>query len=571
MNERERIIDLMKKGILSTEEGLDLLEGLAKKEDDKQEYQEFASQDGEPKEVNDAPVDQPTEEAQDSKEQQEAEEELEQLVEEINRYSVNLDQLNKEIDTVKSTLSEKENELKTISDKGKEGFKEEKQVLLDRIKGIQKELEMIRQLDEVDTADEMDQLKEDIQELSSELDDIEQREEEFSDEETIGLQEEINELKERLDELNADKQEQIKNLNRTKMKQWTVKAKKATASFQIPQDWKKEVSDELANARKEIESASKGWSGSFKKGMKQVQESETTQSVRSSLESVLGHLDWKSINLKLPTLAAKEYKREWTFEKSTATILDIKLANGKLTIIPSDNETIKLSAKGKLYGKIEESSPDEFFESRSTVTVDEDKVTIHIPSKRISADLELALPKRTYDYVSIVMLNGKLVTNELYAKDVFAKSTNGSLTFEGLHATMLEAKGSNGGIDIVDSELKDLLAGSVNGSISFKGSVESADVSTTNGEIKLTFMNENLIRVGATTVNGNVKMAIPESVALEGKVKTSFGKVKSRLNNTEPNEKHEQTTLIKRINGQTPLDFKASTTTGNILLKDTDN
>ena len=36
MNERERILDLVKKGVLSTEEALDLLEGMAKAKDEKQ-------------------------------------------------------------------------------------------------------------------------------------------------------------------------------------------------------------------------------------------------------------------------------------------------------------------------------------------------------------------------------------------------------------------------------------------------------------------------------------------------------------------------------------------------------
>lgn len=35
MKERERILDLVKKGILSTEEGLDLLESMATEKDEK--------------------------------------------------------------------------------------------------------------------------------------------------------------------------------------------------------------------------------------------------------------------------------------------------------------------------------------------------------------------------------------------------------------------------------------------------------------------------------------------------------------------------------------------------------
>ena len=41
MQERERILELVKNGVISTQEGLDLLESLVKKEDKKQENKDF--------------------------------------------------------------------------------------------------------------------------------------------------------------------------------------------------------------------------------------------------------------------------------------------------------------------------------------------------------------------------------------------------------------------------------------------------------------------------------------------------------------------------------------------------
>ncbi|GAA0359844.1 daptomycin-sensing surface protein LiaX [Alkalibacterium iburiense] len=573
MNERERIIELMKKGILSTEEGLDLLEHSAKKQDQKENqdfHTETVSTESVEEEHTDTFEEEPTEKEA-TEEQKEAEKTLEKLVEEINRYSVELDETNDKISKVKEKLHEKQDRLNQINQEEKKGIQEEKTALLEEIKSIQKELELIKQLDEVDNTDEIVQLREAIDQTSRRLEEIENREEtaEYKEEETE-LKEAIEELEEELRVLHAQKQLQLKNLNRTKMKQWTVKAKQATSNFRIPEEWKKEAGEEFSKAGEKLETASKEWSEAVKKTVQQASESEVTQSVRSTIESALENFDWKNINVKLPTLATKDFNREWTFEESTATILDIKLANGKLVVKPSEDDTIRLSAKGKLYGRMDESTPAESFDARSTISVDDDKLVVHIPNKRIYADVELYLPKRTYDYVSINMLNGKLKTKDLTVKDIYAKSTNGEINFENLEATMLEAKGSNGTISISNGDLKDLLASSVNGSIVYQGSVESADLSTTNGEVKVTLTNENLIRLTGTTVNGNVKLAIPKGVAMEGKAKTTFGKVKSRLSDVEPIEKSGHTVRIKRLTGERPFDFTATTTTGNVLLKDTD-
>lgn len=50
----------------------------------------------------------------------------------------------------------------------------------------------------------------------------------------------------------------------------------------------------------------------------------------------------------------------------------------------------------------------------------------------MKADLTFYLPKRTYDHVSVKLLNGNVLVEELTAKDVYTKSTNGTITFKKL-------------------------------------------------------------------------------------------------------------------------------------------
>lgn len=567
MNERERILDLIKKGIISTEEGLDLLESIANKEDMKQDDSEFTTDYDETDEQTE------TKDVENEKHKK-AEESLEQLVSEINQYSVELDTINAKLSDSKKTLQLKKNELAKHEDSGKESIQEEKNKIIEKIKKIQKELELIKKLDEVDTTDEIITLRTEINELDQELTDIQEKSDDHENHENseklIELEEEISKLEEQIEELSTQKAALMKKLHKSKMKQWTLKAKQATAQFEIPEDWEKKASQEFSKAGEKLDAASKEWSKLFKSKVDQASKSDISETVRSNIENAMSHFDWKDINLKVPALSTKEFTKEWQHENTTATILDFKLANGKVVLKPGNDETISFKAKGKLYGKMDEETPEESFDARSTFTIDEDKLVCHVPNKRVYVEMEVTLPKRTYDYIAVTMLNGKLSINDLEAKDIFAKSTNGSLSFEQLKATMLEVKGSNGTISIKESNLKDVLAGSVNGSIVFNGKTESADFTTTNGEIKVTLTDKKVVRLNATTVNGNVKLALPKDRAIEGKAKTTFGKVKSRLSDTEPIDKVEHTMYIKRVTGETPLDFFAGTTTGNILVKDTD-
>ena len=360
-------------------------------------------------------------------------------------------------------------------------------------------------------------------------------------------------------------------MNKSKVKQWTLKAKQATSNFELPEDWRKEASEELTKAGKRIEEAGKEMSSLFKKSVKRASDEDVKQTFRTSVDSVLGNFDWKNVSLKFPTLATRDFSKNWTFEDSTATILDIKIANGKVVINKGDSSAVELTVKGKLYGKMDEETPEESFDVRSTVSEDEDKLIIHVPNKRIYVEVTLTLPEKTYDYLSINTLNGKVDVNDIEVKDVYAKSTNGSISFNQLNGTMLEAKGSNGSVSVKKSQLKDLLASSVNGSVVFEGHLESGDVSTTNGEVKMTVKNKDVKRLHAATVNGNVKLALPNKITLEGQAKTTFGKIKSRLSDVEVSDKTENSQRFKRVVDDRTLNFNASTTTGNVLLKDTDN
>lgn len=580
MQERERILELVKSGVISTQEGLDLLESLVKKENKKNEYKEFDQNDSFNETIDEEEetefVSEDDQETEDSEEVEKAErnaeleKELESLATEINQYSVELDQVNNTLSETKRKLDNKKAELYHLQEGSKERKSQERSEIETDLKNLEKELSLIQKIDELDNTEAVAELKADIQSKQGALTELEERQEPQTAERIQTLRKEISELEVAFENVQKQKISVMKQLHATKMKQWTNKAKQVSERIEIPENWKDEASETLNKAGKQLEVSGKELGKFIRESVSSTMKSDTAKTVKGSFNSALENFDWKDINIRVPKLASTNFEHEWTFENTTASILDFKLANGKLKLKTSSDDTIKVSAKVKLYGKIEEETPLEAFEERSQIELDEDKFVFHVPNKRIEAIVTISLPKRVYDYTSIKLLNGDVQFKSFKGKDVFVKSTNGNMTFKDTNAVMLEVKGTNGTVQVQDSDIRDFLVSTVSGSIVFNGAPLSADVSTTNGDVKLTLNNKEMTRIKANSVNGSVKIAIPKELDIEGEAKTVFGVVKSRLSDIDVQSKQDTKLKFNRIRQGKALQLTAQTTSGNILLKDTD-
>jgi DUF4097 and DUF4098 domain-containing protein YvlB len=205
--------------------------------------------------------------------------------------------------------------------------------------------------------------------------------------------------------------------------------------------------------------------------------------------------------------------------------------------------------------------------------VDDEHMSFQIPNKRVRADLVFYLPKRTYDHVSIKLLNGNILINELDVKDIYTKSTNGNIEIEKINASMLEIEGVNGNIQVNGGEILDSIIETVNGSVTMSATPQNIGISLVNGDVRLTLKEETLRRLNANSVNGNVKVAFPETLGLEGTAKTSLGSINSRLSVYEivrqKKVRMNQLLQFRRVT-ENVAQIDLSTTTGNVYLKDTD-
>lgn len=573
MTERERILDLIKKGVLSTEEGLDLLENLGKTADKKSTSKEFVSSEEGSKKTNNHMnyegfenfdgKDQLEEGREAVSEDEAVEEEYEELANQINKYSAELDQVNDQLSKLKADRIKKRDRLDELT----VGFEDEKS---DRLKDLRtdlddltEELRLVKAMDEIDNRAEIKQLQREIDETAQAIEEVETKEDNENEEEINQLREDLSELDEEIDGLHQEKTVLMKELHASKMQQWSNKAKNISSKFEIPDNWKDEADQMFTKAGEAFDTTSRDFSDMIKKSF-------------SSAKTAFDSVEWKNKSFKVPTIGKTKLEKDWTFDEQNPTILEFKNANGNVHIEETDAvDSIQINAKITLYGKMDEASPEEAFDVRTNIEADEDKLTFSIPNKRIKADLKVQLPKQTYDYMSVNVLNGNVVLDHIDVKDVYVKSSNGNFQINDTIATMVEIKGTNGNVLFNDVEMKDLIINTINGDVRVQGNVNSSNIVTTAGAIRATLSGDELTHIEANSVNGDVKIAVPSQLGIEVDAKTLFGKVKSRLSDVQDDEMDTENNkankrILTRLTEGTPMRVNVRTTTGNILFKDTD-
>lgn len=532
MKERERVLELVKKGILTSEEALILLENMATEKDEKQI--EKAAEKVDTQNIGTTNKEDQVADLMDALEKGESEGPTVDLFEENTQDSAEKDREN--LERILDELATKANRASAELDE-----------VNAEIAGIKEEIkEVVEEIGTLDTKEELDALTEDEQVQRKDLHVL------------------LAQLEEKLATQSTKKtalEEELKNIRKEQWKgQWNDTKEKVSSQFS--EEWKDQATDTFNQVGGKVAEVG-GQVGEFLK-----------KTFNSFSDTMNDNVEWKDIKMKVPGVATTKFEHEFNYPNPQASLIDVKVANGTVVFKTWDQEDVKVEAKIKLYGKMAGDSPMEAFLERSDIDVDDETISFQVPNKRVKADLTFYLPKRTYDHVSVKLLNGNVLVEELTAKDVYTKSTNGTITFKKIDATMLEIEGVNGEIKVLEGTILDNIIETVNGDVSISAAPESLSVSLINGDIRITAKEKTLRRVEASSANGNIKLALPNDLGVEGQVKTNLGSINSRLTDIEvvreKKDRGNQQLHFRRVLEESMAQINASTTTGSIFLKDTD-
>lgn len=303
------------------------------------------------------------------------------------------------------------------------------------------------------------------------------------------------------------------------------------------------------------------------------EKTSVSNKVSSYFKSVYNSSKIKENYKQTNELVNSTFTHEFYYPEVQATILDFKIANGTVNLMVWDENDLKIDANIKLYGKMKADSNLEAFLERSQIDVSDEKIVFNVPNKRIKADLDVYLPKKIYDHISIKLLNGDISLSEIKANDLFIKSTNGDKILKEIEATMLELEGVNGDVNITNSQINDVISEVVNGNSEMTGSFQALTISKVNGDFLLKPKGNTLKNVDTKINVGTIRVVLPVETGLEAQLKTNFGSIKQKLANIEiVRERKEKTTqqlqLRRNVEGKETIHLRLNSTTGNIYLKD---
>lgn len=565
MNEREKILESIKKGILSPEEGLDLLESLGLSEADKGA-----------EETSEAETDCATEEVSEAEKVSEIEadasEDLEQTdtvkAEEAIKQELDLDQI-----TEQETEQEK-NESDQSSEQGEEPspnhprYTDSVSSMIDEwensSESVQEEADPVRsKIDEFDHA--LQTKKETLREkkdvfrelnLEAELGILSAENQPIYDQ----MKSELADLEEEIDLLTRERSAVDEDLFVT-----LESPHVSDRFFDVPEDFEEQRYQPFDRPKVQPKD--------FSSRLGQM----VNRAARTVSDTVANEFDWKTGKQNYYGTTRTHFNHPFTFEEIDAHSLDIKLAKGKVILKMWEDEEIKdvkVDASVDLIGQMDEVDPIDAFLERSQIEANDYRFLFHVPNKRVHATLTFYLPKCAYNDLRVQLLTGDLMIEDLAAKNVSIKAVDGTVLIKDIDASTLEIEGTTNEIEIRDGRLLDTVVETVTGTIISKADASKAEYSLINGDIKLTMGNDALKKINAHTINGNVKVSLPKTIGLNGVAKTGTGTINYRFSNCETLQErngHSHKVLRFQRLGDEPAQINVSSKAGNIFLKDYDN
>lgn len=277
----------------------------------------------------------------------------------------------------------------------------------------------------------------------------------------------------------------------------------------------------------------------------------------------------KEFDLEFPFGEKIEINKTYSFTKEEVSGLDVEIPNGKVEIVPSENEQFTIEALIKTTANNEEQT--KHYE-QDFVKLKDEKVVITSPLKLDQIQLKIAVPNKNYEVFVLRFLNGSVSIHNLDAKLIKIKTYNGSVKVTEGNTVNMDIQSGNGSIDIRNVKSEDLEVQTVNGRIYIDGEIQEIEAESLNGAVVVTTTSEKARKIKARTIAGAVEMYIPKTLSLNGQVVTSFGKTDINLEDVVVSSSEDQ--LLSKVahfekftEKEKVLKIYGESRTGNIILR----
>lgn len=266
---------------------------------------------------------------------------------------------------------------------------------------------------------------------------------------------------------------------------------------------------------------------------------------------------------------------EVTYSKSfpfTGSDISLDLFNASATIVSSDAEDCELIVTGRPLRQQDADKALEQLQSAVKHSVIEDRLVVSLRDKLVRAHVELYVPHHHFNHLLVQTLNGEVRADGLDVENVRVQTANGRVVLHDVHASELLLNTGNGTVEVegVEAELVHVRTG--NGAVIVGGKYDKASLKTGNGNIRAELATARPAKFELASLAGNIRLALPHGVEVEGELETNFGGLHCLLDELEiiRDRKDVAQRRLEFLSGrgQTPrIEVEAGTRTGTIDLE----
>ncbi|WP_404404772.1 DUF4097 family beta strand repeat-containing protein [Jeotgalibacillus malaysiensis] len=303
-----------------------------------------------------------------------------------------------------------------------------------------------------------------------------------------------------------------------------------------------------------------------KKTSRQQQKDKLTDFVQTAFDKV------KGLDLEFNMGPSLEFKHVFESEKAELIDIETSISNGKLTIRPWDEDFVRAECNVKVFRSDDELKAKQQLKDSVIFNTNFKKLRFVSDLKMMSLDTVLYVPKASYERWDIRLFNGKFQAEGGNVNKIKVRTANGKIELSNMLVEKAELETANGGINVENTRADLIEAESVNGKVNVEGALDEIDAQSVNGKIVCSTSSSSARRIEAKSLAGPIEINVPDSVSLDGTLRTNFGKLKVDFHEMDHLEEREEM-MQRRLNfrkdreSASKLYITADAKTGSVTVK----
>lgn len=260
----------------------------------------------------------------------------------------------------------------------------------------------------------------------------------------------------------------------------------------------------------------------------QTENQSTIKKTSSALDKFMGIVDGvvkkiKDVDFDFNFGPSVDISHIYHHEGTTIRHIDIDIANGEVTILPSNQHTIDIECDAKIYRVENTTEAREKLLKEVTYSVKGDALRFAVQERSIKLNAVIRVPNVQYDEMKIRLFNGSITGEKMKVDTIKTKTGNGSIKFQDIFSKDAEFETVNGSIKLHQFEIGELEVETMNGAIEAEGAYRKSDLQTINGNIKCIQTGHYGETIRAKASTGSITLNIPETASCDGELKSSLG------------------------------------------------